>query len=96
MGVQPGGVPSGGEQLYLSAATGPSAPRRFPHPGNFMPYLRTLHVLCLPCQTPFPPLIRRNGKYLTAAQISVISLWNRFRNGKTGGPAVTTFRSDIC
>ncbi len=41
-------------------------------------------------------LIRRNWKYLTAAQISVISLWNRFRNGKTGGPAVTTCWSDVC
>lgn len=65
-------------------------------PVNFMLYLGTLHILCLPCQASFLPLIRRNGKYLTVAQISVISLWNRFRNGKRGGPAVTTCRSDIC
>lgn len=65
------------------------------HPVNFMLYLGTLHILCLPCQTSFLPLIRRNGKYLTAAQISVISLWNRFRNGERCGPAVATCRSDI-
>lgn len=39
-------------------------------PVNFMPYLKTLHVLCLPCQTSSLPLIRRNRKSLTAAQIS--------------------------
>lgn len=77
-------------------ACGSAVPHLDRHPFNFMLYLRTLHILCLLCQTSFLQLIRQNGKYLTAAQISVISLWNRFRNGNTGGPAVTTCRSDIC
>ncbi len=77
-------------------ARGSVAPHLDRRPVNFMLYLGTLHILCLPCQTSFLPLIRRNGKYLTGAQISVISLWNRFRNGKTGGPAVTTCWSHIC
>lgn len=71
------GVQSGGEQLYLSAAREPGdsvVPHLDRHPVNFMLYLGTLHILCLPCQTSFLPLIRRNGKYLTAAQIPVISL----------------------
>lgn len=72
------------------------APHLGRRPVNFMLYLGTLHILCLPCQTSFLPLIRRNGKYVAGAQISVISLWNRFRNGETGGPAVTTCRSDVC
>lgn len=98
MGVQMGGVQSGGEQLSLSAvrASGSAVPHFTRRPVNFMLYLGTLHILCLPYQTSFLPLIRRNRKYLTAAQICVISLWNRFRNGETGGPAVTTCRSDIC
>lgn len=74
------------EQLYL---------RLHRRPGNFMLYLRTFHVLCLPCQTSFQPLIRWNGKRMTAALMSVISFWNRFRNGKMPGPAVTTRRSEI-
>ena len=77
-------------------ARGSAAPHLDRRPVNFMLYLGTLHILCLPCQASFLPLIRRNEKYLTAAQISVISLWNRFRNGKTWGPAVTTCRSHIC
>lgn len=77
-------------------AAGSAMPHLNRRPVNFMLYLGTLHILCLPCQTSFLPLIRRNRKYLTAAQISVISFWNRFRDGKTGGPAVTTYRSDIC
>lgn len=64
-------------------------------PVNFMLYLETLHILCLLCRTSFLPLIRWNGKYGTAAQISVISLWNRFEKGESGGPAVTTCRSDF-
>lgn len=72
------------EQLYL---------RLHRRPGNFMLYLRTFHVFCLPCQTSFQPLIRWNGKRMTAALMSVISFWNRFRNGKMPGPAVTTRRS---
>lgn len=77
-------------------ARGSAAPHLDRRPVNFMLYLRTLHILCLPCQASFLPLIRRNEKYLTAAQISVISMWNRFRNGKTWGPAVATCRSHIC
>lgn len=71
-----GGVQSGGEQLSLSAARagGSVVPHFDRRPVNFMLYLGTLHILCLPCQTSFLPLIRRNGKYLTAAQISAISL----------------------
>lgn len=64
-------------------------------PVNFMLYLGTLHILCLLCRTSFLPLIRWNGKYGTAAQISVISLRNRFEKGESGGPAVTTCRSDF-
>lgn len=90
--------PKGRWAAYLSAvrAGGSVAPHFDRRPVNFMLYLGTLHILCLPCQTSFLPLIGWNEKYLTAAQISVISLWNRFRNGKTRGPAVTTCRSDIC
>lgn len=98
------GSPNGRREVWRWAAVpvcckmacGSAVPHLDRHPFNFMLYLRTLHILCLLCQTSFLPLIRRNGKYLTAAQISVISLWNRFRNGNTGGPAVTTCRSDIC
>lgn len=39
------------------------------------------------------PLIRWNGKRTTAPQMWVISLRNRFRNGKMPGPAVTTHPS---
>lgn len=66
-------------------ACGSVLPRLDRHPTNFMLYLKTLHILCLLCQTSFLHLIRQNGKNLTAAQISVISLWNRFRNGNRGG-----------
>lgn len=63
-----GGVLSGGEQLSLSDARAGASP--VPHlarrPVNFMLYLGTLHILCLPCQTSFLPLIRRNGKYVAA------------------------------
>lgn len=72
-----GGVKSGGEQLDLLAcmrAAGSVALHLDGRPVNFMLYLGTLLLLCLPCQTSFFPLIRRNGKYRTAAQISVISL----------------------
>lgn len=71
------GVQFGGEQLYLTAArraSGSVVLHLDRHPVNFMLYLGTLHILCVPCQTSFLPLIRRNEKYLTAAQISVISL----------------------
>lgn len=54
-------------------------------PVNFMLYLETLHILCLPSQTSFLPPIQWNGKDPTAAQISVISLRNRFENGERGG-----------
>lgn len=98
------GSPNGRRAVWRWAAVpvcckragGSTVPHLDRHPVNFMLYLGTLHILCLPCQTSFLPLIRRNRKYLTAARISLISLWNRYRNGKTGGPAVTTCRSDIC
>lgn len=77
-----GGVLSGGEQLSPLAppplseagAGGSAVPHLDRRPVNFMLYLGTLHILCLPCQTSFLPLIRRNRKYVAGAQISVISL----------------------
>lgn len=88
---------SGSEQLYSSAirAEGSALPPSDRRPVNFMLYLETLHILCLLCRTSFLPLIRWNGKYLTAAPTSIISLRNRFENGGPGGPAVTTCRSDF-
>lgn len=72
-----GGVKSAGEQLELCAAPGAAGSVALlldRHPVNFMLYLGALLLLCLPYQTSFFPLMGRNGKYLTAAQISVISL----------------------